>query len=284
VSEPDGRVLGKRDMHFNGADCAAIDDGVTLVIAVTLYPNTGLVEAGIPLDKSTAGSLDSLFGNEPTDPDPASLPRAAAAPPGTRAKTATPVDRRARSASGSSAPRVQADRWALAADGAGTAGFGQLPGASLGLIAHVALTPKGAWPIELGAAAFLTRTVRASAGVSGQARFGLLLGSVTVCPWQPAWLPGLSLCAGAEVGRLRVVPSDFAVLPPASNDFVANLLGSGVLRVRLLAGLYLRTAVVLALPLIQRRYEYQTPAATTAQLYRMPQVAGRAEIGLGWRF
>jgi hypothetical protein len=148
----------------------------------------------------------------------------------------------------------------------------------------VQLVPAGAWPIELGAAAFLSRTADAGHGIAGRARFELLLASLSVCPWQPDWLPGLALCAGAEVGRFHVEPSDFAVLPAPSSDLVANLLGSGVLRVHLIEGLYLRAGLVLALPLVQRRYEYQTPAATTAQLYRMPQVAGRAEIGLGWRF
>jgi hypothetical protein len=162
-------------------------------------------------------------------------------------------------------------------------GFGQLPGASLGLAAHVQITPPGVWPFELGAATFLERTEQADMH-AGEARFKLMLASLTVCPWQPPALPGLALCAGAELGQLRVEPSGFAVLQPASKDLVANLLGTAVLRATIVAGLYLRTALVLALPLVQRGYAYQTPAATSQQLYRMPQVAGRAEIGLGWRF
>jgi hypothetical protein len=282
VSDPDGRVLGKRDMHFDGPACTAIDEGVALVIAVTLYPNTGLVDAGIPLDESTAGSLDSLFGNEPTDPDPSSFP--ARPTPAVGASVPHAPGARAETTASSARNRTQADGWGLALDGAGVAGFGQLPGASLGLSAHAQLIPTGAWPIELGATAFLARTANAGRGIAGTVRFELVLASLMVCPWQPEWLLGLSLCAGAEVGRLHVEPSDFAVLPGPSSDLVANLLGSGVLRVRLVGGLYLRAGLLLALPLVQRRYEYQTPVATTAQLYRMPQVAGRAEIGLGWRF
>jgi hypothetical protein len=277
VSDPEGHVLGRREMHFDGADCSVIDEGVALVIAVTLYPNTGLVEAGIPLERGTAGSLDALFGAEPTDPDPASLPSAP--------KLATPVSQAPPLVPRAHAvPSTRTDAWGLAIDGAATTGFGQLPGASLGLTAHVLLSAPFAWPIELGATGFLERSVKAGNGVAGEARFTLVLGSMAVCPWQPSWLPALSLCAGAEVGRLHVVPAGFAVVQPASSDFVANLLGSGVLRARLVGPLYLRAALSLALPLIQRSYGYQTPAATSGQLYRMPQVAGRAEIGIGLRF
>ena len=65
-------------MHFEGDDCSIVDEGVALVIAVTLYPHTGLLDSGIPLDQNLAGNLDALFGAEPTDPDPASLAAPAA--------------------------------------------------------------------------------------------------------------------------------------------------------------------------------------------------------------
>jgi hypothetical protein len=284
VSDPDGRVLGKRDMHFDGEDCAVIDDGVALVIAVTLYPNTGLTEGGVPLDAGVAGRLDSLFGGEPTDPDPATLPAAAGAQSGAGAAAAKSSPSPVAASASSAAPSSRAPRWSVAVDAAPTVGFGQLPGLSLGLAAHVQVTPPEMWPIELGAATFLQRSVQAHGGVAGEASFKLALASVTVCPWQPAWLPALAVCAGAELGQLRVEPSGFSESQPTSSDFVANLLGAAVLRARIVGGLYLRTALLLALPLVQRGYGYQTPAATSEQLYRMPQVAGRAEIGLGWRF
>jgi hypothetical protein len=284
VTEPNGRVLGKREVHFDGADCAVIDEGVALVIAVTLYPNTGLTEGGVPLDAGVAGRIDLLFGEEPTDPDPATLPKAANAPTGIDAAGSNASRAQAGSNASSAAPSTQAPAWSLALDVAPTIGFGQLPGASLGLGAHLQVTPPDMWPIELGAASFLERTVQARGGVAGQASFKLAVASVTVCPWQPAWLPTLAICGGAELGRLHVEPSEFPELQPSSNDFVANLLGAAVLRAPIVAGLYLRVALLLALPLIQHGYGYQTPAATSEQLYRMPQVAGRAEIGLGWRF
>jgi hypothetical protein len=282
VSEPEGRVLGRREMRFEGAACSVIDEGVALVIAVTLYPNTALTEGGVPLGRGTAGSLDSLFGQEPVDPDPNALGAGAAG--GARALPAQALEpvRATAPAASSAPPTPRAEPWHVAVDAAATAGFGQLPGASLGLALHLMITPPGAWPIELGATAFLPRGARARAGVEGEARFELAAGSITTCPWQLPWWRAISLCLGAEFGRLHVEPSGFAELQPVSNDLVAGILGAGVLRAMLVSGLYLRGALVLALPLVQRGYAYQTPEGTSAQLYRMPQVAARAEIGLGW--
>jgi hypothetical protein len=284
VSDPDGRVLGKRDMHFDGAECAVIDEGVALVIAVTLYPNTGLTEGGVPLDAGVAGGLDSLFGGEPVDPDPATLPNAATQRTEASVAVTKPVPARGATDKAANVDNSRAPRWSVAVDATPTIGFGQLPGASLGLAAHMQLTPPGVWPIELGAATFLERTVQAGEMAAGEARFKLMLATLTVCPWQPAALPGLAICAGAELGQLRVAPSGFAVLQPTSKDLVASLLGAAVMRAPIGAELYLRAALLGALPMVQRGYAYQTPAATSRQLYRMPQVAGRAEIGLGWRF
>jgi hypothetical protein len=284
VSDPEGHVLGKRDMHFDGDDCAVIDEGVALVIAVTLYPNTGLTEGGVPLDAGVAGGLDSLFGGEPVDPDPATLPAAAAEQTRAGERTTKAAPARGAADDAANVEHSRAPRWSAAVDAEPTIGFGQLPGTSLAFAAHVQIAPPGIWPIELGAATFLERTVHASDMVDGEARFELRLATLTICPWQPAPVPGLEFCAGAELGQLRVEPGGFAALQPTSKDLVANLLGTAVMRAPIVGGLYLRGALVVGLPLIQRGYAYQTPAATSRQLYRMPQVAGRAEIGLGWRF
>jgi hypothetical protein len=274
VSDPEGHVLGRRDMHFEETDCSAIDEGVALVIALTLYPNTGLTEGGVPLDAHVGGRLDSLFADEPVDPDPAALPPAVTPPPPDASSGPTPP---------APAPTPR-PRWEVAIDVAPTIGFGQLPEVGMGLTAHVQITPPGVWPIELGAAAFLDQSVQASGGVKGDASFGLVLGSITVCPWQPAGLPALSVCGGAEIGRLRVTPTGFAQLEAPSHDLVVNLLAEAALRARMVGPLYARAAFLLSLPLVQRGYAYQTLEGTSQQLYRMPPLAGRVEIGIGVRF
>jgi hypothetical protein len=281
VSEADGRVLGRRSFDFTGADCSVIDEAVTLVIAVTLYPNTGLPDAGIPLDPGTAHNLDALFGVEPTDPDPsvlasapaASVDAAAAAPP-------VRVEDSASRATGSAPATRRTVR--LGIDLVGASGLGQLPGVAFGAGARIRIAIESAWPIELGVNGFVPTTEHASDGSAGQARFDLMLASLATCPWQPAWLSGLALCVGAEAGRLRVRPEAFEGSSiGATSDAVADLQGSAVLHVRLAGAVRMRAALTALLPLLQRSYTYQAPDGTSARLFRMTQIAGRAEIGVG---
>jgi hypothetical protein len=288
LSEPGGKVLGRREMQFAGDDCSAIDEAVALVIAVTLYPNTSLVATGIALDPSTTASLQALFGQEPVDPDPSSLPARVAAPePSATSERASLVAARttpARNdafepADGSSAPSGRSRGWSVAFAAGAAGGLGHLPRASLGLAAHVAITPPSAWPIEAGLVLFPAQTER-SAQASGRARFDSIAASLALCPWQPEWLPELMFCAGAEVGRLHVVSDGFPEGDITADDAIANALGASRLRARLLGPLELRAALVVAVALAQHRYTIQTGDGSTATLFRIPQLAARVELGL----
>jgi hypothetical protein len=252
------------------------------VIAVTLYPNTGLPDAGIPLEPGTAHNLDALFGVEPTDPDPAALPVAAPADPVASRPAPTPgADATVAVGPSAGAPTTHR-QIQLGIDLVGASGLGQLPGIAFAAGARVRLVIEPAWPVELGVNGFFPTTEQAADGSAGQARFDLMLASLATCPWQPDWLPGLALCAGAEAGRLRVQPTAFeGKNARAVNDAVADLQGSAVLHLRLGSMLRLRAALTALLPLLQRSYTYQAPDGTSARLFRMTQIAGRAEIGMG---
>jgi hypothetical protein len=285
LSEPQGKVLGRRQMQFDGGECSVIDEAVALVIAVTLYPNTGLLESGIPLDPGTQASLQALFGQEPVDPDPGSLPDVAAAqapsgaaqaPSGAAAKPDARADSAPRAAG--SAPPTRSSGWSFGVDAAAAGGFGHLPGLNPGFAAHVAITPPSAWPIEVGAVLFPAQTEQ-PARASGRVRFELLAASLAVCPWQPGWLRGLAFCAGAEVGRLQVVSEGFVGGDLTANDAVASVLGSARLVARIAGVLHLRAALVLAVPLTQHRYTVETDDGSPATVFRIPQLTARAELG-----
>jgi hypothetical protein len=291
LSEPGGKVLGRREMQFAGSDCSAIDEAVALVIAVTLYPNTSLVGSGIALDPSTSASLQALFGAEPVDPDPSSLPASAPATASTSTTArATSAAEHAQQRSDrvepepdSSSPATRAQGWRVAVDAAAAAGLGHLPGASLGVAAHVAITPPSAWPIEAGFVLFPPKTAQMD-GTSGRVRFDSLAASLILCPWQPAWLAELALCAGAEVGRLRARSDGFPEGDTTANDAIANALGAARLRFQLVGALELHARLVLAVPLAQHRYTVQTDDGATATLFRIPQLAARSELGLALAF
>lgn len=284
LSDPLGKVLGRRVMQFAGAQCSVIDEAVALVIAVTLYPNTSLLERGIPLEPSTAASLQALFGQEPTDPDPSALPDAVAAPApaatssGDRTEVPASPDDRAPSAPGG-APPTRASPWRYGVGAAATAGFGQLPGLSPGISAQLWLTPLDAWPIE-AAMVLLPETTAQAERATGRVRFDLLAVSLALCPWQPDWLRGLALCAGAEVGRLRVRSGDFPRGDMTADDAVVSVFGAARLHVRLAGPLQLRIALPIAVPLAQHRYTFEADDGSSQTLFRIAQLTGRAELGL----
>jgi hypothetical protein len=283
LSEPQGKVLGRRQMQFESGACSVIDEAVALVIAVTLYPNTGLLESGIPLDPSTTASLQALFGQEPVDPDPHSLPDAAAAEASSGA--APKPDARADSAprAAASAPPIRSSGWSYGVDAAAAGGFGHLPGLNPGVAAHVAITPPSAWPIEVGVVLFPAQTEQ-HARAAGRVRFELLAASLAVCPWQPDWLRGLAFCAGGEVGRLQVVSEGFVGGDMKANDAVASVIGSARLVARIAGALHLRAALVVAVPLAQHRYTVELDDGSSATVFRIPQLTARAELGAALSF
>lgn len=275
----DGRILGRRAFDFEGADCSVIDEALTLVIAVTLYPNSKLAGTGIPLDEGTASHLDALFGAEPTDPDPATLPSHVPAP---EATTAAPVA--SEPAAASTEPEPARASTGIGVDLVGASGLGQLPGVAFGAGVRVVLAIAPLWPIELGFTAFAPTTQEAGMHSAGSAQFDALYGSLTTCPWQGNSVSSLSLCAGTEIGRLHVDPHHFEGQSAASSDVIANLTGGAVLRARISESLRVRLALTGLLPLWQRSYTVQATDGTSVRLFRMSQIAGRAEIGMGLAF
>jgi hypothetical protein len=274
VSDSDGAVLGQRAMHFDGDDCKVIEDAVTLVIAVTLYPNSALPAAGIALKPGTAQRLDALFGDESLDPNLASLPSVdPTAPPRERATSdgAPPAPER---------PPTQSAGLRFALAGAATFGIGQLPSPALGLAAYGVVTPRSSLSIEAGFLYFPANVALADGG-AGAASFALLLGSIAVCPVQPDWLRRLDLCIGAEAGQVHVEASGFVFDNQRADDLVVNLRASGVWQVPVAGGFFLRVALLASAPLLQRNYTFRGPDNAPESLFRMPQAAVRADLGLG---
>ena len=155
------------------------------------------------------GGVDALFGGEPSDPVPESLPASASPPISAAAepRRVEPLEPRAKPES----QLVQAAPWNLSVDIAGFGAVGQLPGARVGLAGYIELDWPRVWPIEIGARIFREGSVNAPSPDQGRSRFELLLASIVTCPWSPAWLPGFGVCTGVEAGRLRAVASTACV-------------------------------------------------------------------------
>lgn len=287
LSARDGEVLGRRELRFEGGDCSVIDEAVMLVIAVTLYPNTGLLGSGIPLDPSTAASLQALFGQEPTDPDPTSFPRgvgdgetrgaAATAGPAAGPSIEAPQEGPQDAASAELGRGRRPPRHAI---GLGAvAGYGYLPGVRAGALALLDATPGAAWPLQASLLWF-PKTLERAGSAGARATFELWMVGLSLCPLRPDWWPALSLCAGGELGGLGVVSTGFAEGELDRVELVGSVIGSVRVDVQLGGPLWLRAASVLAVPLDQRRFVAQTRDGSVETLFRIPQLAARVELGL----
>ena len=49
ISDSDGKILGSRTLETEEADCRSLDEALALVIAVSIYPQSGLVSNAIAL-------------------------------------------------------------------------------------------------------------------------------------------------------------------------------------------------------------------------------------------
>src|SRR5262249_15622690 len=86
LSDRDGHGFGERALHLPDADCRKLDDVAALVITVILRGGP----SGLPLPDAIAHELEALFGDEPSELDPATLPPTAE--PSPQAKSADQRD------------------------------------------------------------------------------------------------------------------------------------------------------------------------------------------------
>jgi hypothetical protein len=274
ISDPQGRVLGHRELLARGAECHVIDEGISFLLAVYLYERPQQIDPARAMPNGLDGMLDDLFP-ESSELRPEELPPSAAQPSATRVPT----------------PRVQpgtarnADRPAqTTAIGASSVGasivgtVGQLPSPALGIAAHERFGT-GAGPLDLAFMYFFEQQ-DAIAANHGQLALTMLLGSAALCPWQP--ITGAFLCGGVEMGRLGVTPSGF-VENRATSQLVLDAFGSGVLDVRLFGPMSLRMELALVAPIVRRPFELETVNGSK-QLFRMSVLSGRAQFGLSALF
>jgi hypothetical protein len=235
-----------------------------------------LVVAGIPLDPTTAASLHTLFGDEPTELDPSSLPTTVAVRPAQQPKprrTNEPV-----TTSGGSGPRSSVQ---LSIDAIGAGEVGQLPDVRFAVGGYFRVFPRSLIPVEAGAAYYFTSTAGVPQG--GSVRFELMTASLTGCPWT-FLSDDLRGCIGIEGGLLTATPRNLAITAERTTDPVLNILFAAVYRPQIAGPLHLRAGLIVGVPVLQHEFLYQTRDGTSATLFQTSQIQGRADLGLGMSF
>jgi len=280
VSNRAGVLLGARDLESPDADCRALDDALILITALTLFPgDLGMHSGGIALDDDTNARLHALFGEEPSELDPGTLP--GPAPVETAPPDATP-QREAVTGQATMKPRPPRTRFSI--EGAPVLAFGVLPGVALAVSAHVSLRLARLWPMRLGVTHFFERSARAEALTTGMASFERNELNVFACPFAPDRPLALELCGGAVLGLVAVRSEGFVEGGIDATDPVVDVGGEAGVRALLFDLVLARASAMALLPLVQHSYEYQALDASTEQLFRSAQVSFRLQISAGLEF
>jgi hypothetical protein len=273
ISDAKGTVLGRRELGvLQGSSCKVVTDAAELVVDLTL-DSDGLLGSGIPLDAETQRQLDELLHGEPSELDPATLPKAT--------QTATPPAQPSATKTASPPPASAADdarRDDVALDVAGVAMLGTLPALSPGLALNLSIGAGGGWALELGLLTLAEQSVETPPRDQGRASFGYQALSLAMCP--PRLIPLVDLCGGAEYGRQAIATSGFRSSREVQSREAIQLVAHATLRVELFAGVFLRASAALLVPLVRHDYVYDSRVGDL-RVFRMAPVAGRAELGLG---
>lgn len=246
LSTRDGRRFGRRTLHTEEQSCEALDDSLTLVVALLLdAPREELErEAGGPLTQP------------PPPPPPRVEPEPSAAP--------------------APAPRPEPWRFSASVLGAGTLEL--LPQAAVGVVARFGAKPPRF--VAFDAEAAMWANARAARGPRG-ATFSLTTLGLHLCPLAAeGGRLRLEACLGQHFGWIE---SQGFGLDRTSEErrFVYNLSGRTSLSVVVAAPLALRLGLGVEAPLLRDDYFFTAADGERTSLFRMGAILGRAEAGLG---
>jgi hypothetical protein len=248
VADGAGKVLGTRKLSHAGADCRAIDEEVSLTIALLIDP-------------------DALLS-------PAAASSGAKAPRPAPAFSAPPASLRVEHLS----PRVPAP-WHAAFLAGPVVSFGALPTVGVGVQIRGLFTPPRFFSFQIGGSVWAPATV--SFGPEGTSFF-MALGTVSACP-----LAGLALgfryaaCAGVEVGAIRASGFGFPLARERERPHAGGVLEGRVVRI-LKAPFALSGGVGLSVPFVRNRFYYVDPAGAEREVFVSSPVAVHLDILAGF--
>jgi hypothetical protein len=288
VSDREGRVLGSRDLDSDGDDCRELDPALALVIAVTIYPQSGLGGSAIPLPEDVAARLDKLFNPETTV-----VPRTRA---GSAPTTPASVVEPRRSAAGSEAPAVRTEAdggewtWGISFSTGVGLGMTPVPSPGVGLALH--LGSPDAWSLEFRA----TYWVGGSESVdddlldpSAAIDVSAMAFNLGACPLNTGdGSVGLRLCAGISGGALVATSEGFSQndLNPLSPQ--GGLYTGADLIWQFFDPLSVWLGAMMEIPLFKQELTYRVRPAgeeeRESDFFVQEPVTGRIEIGLGIDF
>lgn len=275
VVDANGIELGARELSAPGPDCRALDEALTLVIAVTLYPEGGLGGFGIALPSDVAGLLgDALAKLEDEAPPPASAP-APPAPPAPRARAVEPT---------AVEPREQSVRaWQVRIGGAGLVRAGASPAATLGAQLGLGIAPPG-WPLFELTGGLLSEDSSAFSvdGSAGTLRVSANRVGLSLCPEALQGTVELRGCLGGEA--LVASASTAGLMQDGALSVVVPALALGVRGALWLAPSFaLGAGIGLSAPLRRPDLRVQARSGQEHTVFEQPAIGAELSLGLIWR-
>jgi hypothetical protein len=245
ASRASGAHVGVRKLESASRDCHSLDEDLVLVVALVIDPLATSRPAPVaPVHR------DVVYVPVPVPvPVPGSIPR-----------------------------------WSFRARIATTVLGGMLPSLVPGLDLAFAVTPPGAWSIELGAIATPRASAADEAGHGADVR--LAIGTLAVCPkLLERERFGVQLCGGGAAGALLVRSRGFDT--GGGGDHAAGLLfGRARGNLRVAGGVHAAIDFGMTVPLTRRTLYYTALDPGTLQverhdLYGVALVGWIASLGLG---
>jgi len=280
LNDAAGQQLGVRELSSLTRECRSLDDAITLVIAVTLYPERGLAGAGIALPDDVASllgqALERLEQNAPAA-TPATAARPTAPPPRAR----LPLRRRDGLASARSSDPAASWRFSLRGAGAGV--LGTTPNAVLGAHVSVGLVPPHMPAFEASAAFASEDQTPLNADDSNGTLFvatsRYALAACTRRDGQATF--ETSGCAGVEALLTQarsvdlVKPDEVTVLAPAPFVSARGALWLG-------EGFAIELAAHAGVPLNRAKLQFKSNTGAIWDAYQVSALYAEATLGLTW--
>jgi len=247
VGDPDGRLYGTRELSVAEPDCRKLDTIVTLIISITLRRQG---DSGIELPAAVAAALDALFADEPTDPDPATLPDADLSAPGGEVATVAP----SAAADPALPPSVPAFQAQLEG---GLAMFtGAAPASSFAPLLRPQLLLHGWASFGLEGRVAFAQDQRIASEPRGTLTYQSYALAAIACVRALEQVPSLWLCAHARLGSLSLTARDF-VHSYAASQFWFEVAPVAQLRTPLAGPIYAQLGVGLPFRVLRPSFQFQ---------------------------
>lgn len=245
VADDHGQHLGDRELSAADASCRALDDPLTLAIALMIDPDAAARPAPAPV------------------PPPPPSPREVV-----RDRTVyVPV------------PGPERPTWRIGARGGVAFALGTQPSIGAGATGAITLQPPIPMAFEGGAALFLPSHAALGAA-SGDLQRGHV--EIGVCPLVPRFgRLAPSLCLGPDVGMLWGDGKNADGSSWEHHALVIDLAARGRLNVRLGGPVTAGAALGVAVPLARDTFEVRDARGGVQELFRMSPVVARADLTLG---